>query len=87
LRRISDARTSVHGGSSSLTPREREILALLGEGLSNRAIAARLTLSLNTVRTHVQTVLTKLGAHSRLEAVSVATRNGLLTRHGSTAIA
>ncbi len=65
---------------STLTPRELEILALLGEGLSNRAIATRLVLSVNTVRTHVQTVLTKLGAHSKLEAVVIATKSGLLNR-------
>jgi DNA-binding NarL/FixJ family response regulator len=65
--------------STRLTRREQEILDLLGEGLANQAIAERLTLSLNTVRTHVQTVLTKLGAHSKLEAVALATKSGLLT--------
>jgi two-component system nitrate/nitrite response regulator NarL len=39
-----------------------------------------LTVSLNTVRTHVQTVLTKVGAHSKLEAVALATKSGLLAR-------
>ena len=57
-----------------------EVLDLLGEGLANQVIAERLLLSLNTVRTHVQTVLTKLGAHSKLEAVALATKSGLLTR-------
>ena len=52
----------------------------LAEGLTNQAIAARLTVSLNTVRTHVQTVLTKVGAHSKLEAVALATKSGLLAR-------
>ena len=72
-------RLATNGVSSRLTPREREILDLLGEGLGNQAIAERLTVSLNTVRTHVQTVLAKLGAHSKLEAVTIATKSGLLT--------
>jgi len=80
LRRIATGRNRLDSGFACLTPRERQILGLIGEGLANRAIADRLTLSLNTVRTHVQTVLTKLGAHSKLEAVALATRSGLLTR-------
>jgi two-component system, NarL family, response regulator DevR len=63
-----------------LTRREKQILELVGEGLSNQAIADRLTLSIHTVRTHVQTILRKLEAHSKLEAVSIATRRGLLHR-------
>jgi DNA-binding NarL/FixJ family response regulator len=61
-----------------LTSREREVLTLVAEGLPNRVVAERLTLSLNTVRTHVQAVLTKLGAHSKLEAVAIARRQGLI---------
>jgi DNA-binding NarL/FixJ family response regulator len=63
---------------SDLTARELEVLELLAEGLSGDAIASRLYLSPNTVRNHVQNLLPKLGAHSRLEAVSIATRAGLL---------
>jgi DNA-binding NarL/FixJ family response regulator len=63
---------------SPLTAREREILALVAEGHANKTIATKLGLRLNTVRNHVQRVLTKLGAHSKLEAVAVATRQGLL---------
>jgi len=44
----------------------------------NKAIASQLSLRLNTVRNHVQNVLTKLGAHSKLEAVAIATRSGLI---------
>ncbi|MDQ1448663.1 MAG: hypothetical protein QOC79_1634, partial [Actinomycetota bacterium] len=79
LRRMA-TRRSLDAGSSKLTPREREILDLLAEGLTNQAIATRLIVSLNTVRTHVQTVLTKVGAHSKLEAVALATKSGLLAR-------
>jgi DNA-binding NarL/FixJ family response regulator len=80
LRLIAIDKTTRDATSGRLTPREVEILDLVGEGLVNQVIAERLTLSLNTVRTHVQTVLTKLGAHSKLEAVAVARKRGLLTR-------
>lgn len=66
--------------AESLTPREREMLGHLAEGLSNQAIAERLGVSVNTVRNHVQNVLTKLGAHSKLEAVAVAVREGIIER-------
>jgi DNA-binding NarL/FixJ family response regulator len=69
-------RASSIGGDLSV--REREVLALLAEGLSNSAIAARLVLSVHTVRNHVQAVLNKLGVHSKLEAVALANREGLL---------
>lgn len=61
-----------------LTAREREVLALMGEGLDPRAIAERLVMSLHTARGHVKAIMTKLGAHSQLEAVVRATRAGLL---------
>lgn len=57
---------------SSLTPRERDVLEAMVEGLSRREIAERLFLSVNTVRTHVQHVLAKLHVHTALEAVAVA---------------
>ncbi len=63
---------------ADLTLREREVLRLIAEGLSTVDMAARLVVSTNTVRNHVQSVLTKLGAHSKLEAVVIATRSGLL---------
>src|SRR2546421_577944 len=61
-----------------LTPREREVLGLLTEGESSTSIARLLSLSPNTVRTHIQNVLTKLGVHSRFEAASLAVRHGIL---------
>lgn len=61
-----------------LTSRERDVLALMSEGLDNKTIATRLHLSVATVRSYVQQVLAKLGAHSKLEAVVIASRNGLL---------
>ena len=67
-----------HRLAAHLTDRERECLALLVEGLDTAAIARKLTVSRTTVRTHVQSVLTKLGVHSRLEAASFAVRYHLL---------
>lgn len=64
-----------------LTAREREVLALMGEGLDPRAIADQLVVSLYTARGHVKNVLTKLGAHSQLQAVVIAARSGLLPVH------
>jgi len=61
-----------------LTPRELEVLRLLGLGRDPRAIAKELGLSLHTCRDHVKRVLAKLGVHSQLEAVVVATRTGLI---------
>ena len=63
----------------SLSERERQVLALLARGWSNRRIAEACFLSLNTVRTHVQNVLVKLGVHSKLEAAALAVRQGLVS--------
>ena len=62
-----------------LSPREREVLALMAEGLSNPEIAFRLALSRYTARAHVSSVLAKLGAASRAEAVALAFRNHLVS--------
>jgi two-component system, NarL family, nitrate/nitrite response regulator NarL len=64
--------------AAHLTERERECLGLLVEGLDTVAIARKLAVSRTTVRTHVQSVLSKLGVHSRLEAASFAVRYHLL---------
>jgi DNA-binding NarL/FixJ family response regulator len=71
------ARQPRHLGAD-LTAREQEMLALLAEGLSNSAIAERLTVSVFTVRNHVTNLSAKLGAHSKLEALAIAVREGLL---------
>jgi DNA-binding CsgD family transcriptional regulator len=60
----------------SLTTRERQVLALLGEGLSSKQIARRLTITDATARNHIQNVLNKLGVHSRLEAALYAREHG-----------
>jgi two-component system, NarL family, nitrate/nitrite response regulator NarL len=61
-----------------LTAREREILEMMADGASNRAIASRLAISRHTVKFHVAAILAKLGARSRTEAVALALRRGLL---------
>jgi DNA-binding NarL/FixJ family response regulator len=71
---------SNRGLGHDLTPREREVLQLLSDGESKDQIGERLFLSPNTVRNHIQGVLSKLGAHSRLEAVAIAAREGLIRR-------
>ena len=63
-----------------LTPREREVLSLLAEGLDQQGIAAALVISPETARTHLQRVLRKLGVHSRTEAVALIVRTGLADR-------
>jgi RNA polymerase sigma factor (sigma-70 family) len=62
----------------TLTPREREILRALAEGLSNKEIAERLHMSVDTERTHMMNILHKLGVHSRLQALLFAVRHGLV---------
>ncbi len=71
-------RATHRGLGSDLTPRELEILGLVAAGLVNKEIAQRLGLRLNTVRNHVQNVLSKLQAHSKLEAVATAVREGVM---------
>lgn len=61
-----------------LTNREREILALLADGLANKQIAARLGISKNTVKTHLELLFDKLDVSSRAEAVATGVRRGLL---------
>ena len=61
-----------------LTPRETEVLGLLGEGLSNRALAERLFVSEKTVKTHVSSILAKLGLADRTQAALYAVRHGLV---------
>ena len=61
-----------------LTPREREVLQMLAQGRGNKEIAARLKISEHTVKFHVASILGKLGASTRTEAVSIALRRGLV---------
>lgn len=65
--------------SEPLTAREREVLELVSQGLSNKLIARRLQISEHTVKFHISSIFTKLGAASRTEAVSRGSRQGLIT--------
>ena len=64
---------------TTLTAREREVLALMARGLPNKQIAARLSISLHTVKFHVASILSKLGAASRTEAVMLGARQGAVS--------
>lgn len=66
------------GDEEHLSAREHDVLAMLAEGLQNKEIAARLSVSVETVKTHVTTILRKLGATSRTEAVAMAFRRSML---------
>lgn len=69
------------GRLASLTSREYDVLLCLVEGLDRKATADRLRLSVNTVRTHVQSIFAKLHAHNTLEAVAVALDEGVRAPH------
>ena len=82
--------TRITGGDSNnssltepLTPRETAVLLFLADGMSNEEIAKRLFISIHTLRNHIQSIISKLGAHSKLEAVSIAIREGLITAPGN----
>jgi DNA-binding NarL/FixJ family response regulator len=66
-----------------LTPRETAVLLFLADGMSNEEISKRLFISIHTLRNHIQSIISKLGAHSKLEAVSIAIREGLITAPGN----
>ncbi len=78
VHRLAGAPSSGASRQFGLTARELDVLRLLTEGVSTRGIAERLFISLNTARNHVQRIIRKLGAHSRLEAVAIANRAGLV---------
>jgi two-component system, NarL family, nitrate/nitrite response regulator NarL len=69
--------------ATQLTEREREALAMLSEGATTAEIARAMRISRNTVRTHVQSILYKLGVHSRLEAAAFAVRHRIVAGGGT----
>ena len=68
---------SPRGGAGAITPRQREVLRLVADGLSSKQIATRLTITERTVKFHVASILNKLGADTRAQAVAEAARRGL----------
>jgi DNA-binding NarL/FixJ family response regulator len=74
----STTRLANESGRMTLSRRENEILALLADGLVNKQIAARLGISTNTVKTHLELLFEKLGVTTRAEAVATGVRRGLL---------
>lgn len=73
-------RSSAVRSEPRLTPREQEVLSLLADGMTQDDIAARLVISARTVATHIERILSKLGVHSRAQAVAVAYRDRLLAQ-------
>ncbi|MEV8530727.1 response regulator transcription factor [Streptomyces sp. NPDC051211] len=69
----------VHRDLAGLTPRELEVLTLMGRGLSNTELAQKLTLSEATVKTHVARIFAKLGLRDRAQAVVLAYETGLVS--------
>jgi DNA-binding NarL/FixJ family response regulator len=74
-----EAERTAHHLIAQLTPRERALLQLLAEGLNDAAMAERLGISPKTVRNHMVNLLDKLGVHSRLQALVLAARHGLVS--------
>ncbi|HVL80998.1 MAG TPA: response regulator transcription factor [Actinomycetota bacterium] len=77
---LTELTTLAAGGpdDGGLSPREREILTLLAQGLSNKQIASRLQVGVETVKTHISSILGKLDAVDRTQAVALALRRGLI---------
>ena len=78
--RVADSRghAAERGVMEPLTPRELDVLHMLVEGLDSPSICAQLSVAPNTLRTHVQNIMAKLGTHSKLETVAFALRHGLV---------
>ena len=75
-REDSGSRLAATASPEQLTEREQEVLTMLAEGLSNKEISSRLNISTHTVKFHISSILGKLGAGSRTEAVSIGIRSG-----------
>ncbi len=83
LTRVREPERVASAPGLELTGRQRQVLALMAQGLDPRTIARTLGISINTTRGHVKSIMAKLGAHTQLEAVVVAMHLGLLEAVGS----
>ncbi|HEU4355839.1 MAG TPA: response regulator transcription factor [Actinomycetota bacterium] len=79
LRHRRDAEADAKRRLERLTPRERQILERMATGMSSEAISKSLNMSPHTLRTHMQNILTKLGVHSKMEALVIAIRHGAVS--------
>jgi DNA-binding CsgD family transcriptional regulator len=75
---LADSVEPTHAAGAPLTPRERQVLSMLADGLGNKTIAARLGISDHTVKAHVAAVFEKLGVSTRAEAAALGLRRGLI---------
>ncbi len=88
LGRLVDRRRERHAVAQrfrGLSPRERQVLALMMEGADRYRIAEKLVISPETARTHIQNVISKIGARSRVEAIALSAEHGLLDGVGAAA--
>ncbi|MCJ7823474.1 MAG: response regulator transcription factor [Anaerolineales bacterium] len=79
MARLAENRFPMKTMTEDLTARELELLELVGEGYSNRALSEKLSISTNTVKYHLKNIFQKLGAQNRAEAVAHAIRTGILS--------
>lgn len=85
MAQMADSTTDEAPPAEILTARERQLLQLVSQGFSNRAIAQKLSISHNTVKYHLKNILQKLGVQNRTEAVAIAIRDGWLNQKGGDA--
>jgi DNA-binding NarL/FixJ family response regulator len=83
LKTIKESAEEPTGPDTPLSPREQDVLAMLALGLRTGAIADHLGISKHTCRGYVKSLLWKLDAHSQLEAVAIARRQGLISASGT----